>query len=80
MSINKYENVENNNEKRQKPGPKLGSGEMRQICVSVKRDNWNTALFLWRRGWRKRPKSWLVNDLVERYVETKGDILETEAV
>jgi hypothetical protein len=60
-------------------GPKLGSGTSKQICVSVQKENWDTALSHWQRYRKQRKPSWLVDGLLSYYVKTKGSILETEA-
>ena len=80
MSIKTIKKIDNGVEKRQKPGPKSGSGEMTQICVSVQESNWNTAVKRWQRYRRQRKPSWLVDRLISYYVKTGGSILETEAV
>jgi hypothetical protein len=55
-------------------GRPKNSGTKTKICVSVREDNWNTAV----KRWNQKP-SWLVDQLVLRYVQTGGSILETEA-
>jgi hypothetical protein len=57
-----------------KAGRKKGSGTKTKICVSVDEQNWQAAISRW-----DRKRSWLVNALILRYVETNGGILETKA-
>ena len=60
-------------------GPKLGSGEKTQICVSVHEENWNNAVKQWRRYKKQRKPSWLVDKLIWHYLKHGDSILETEA-
>jgi hypothetical protein len=65
---------------RKNTGPEKGSGEKTQICVSVHKGNWNTAVKRWQRYRRQRKPSWLVDKLIAYYLKTGDSILETEAV
>ena len=49
-------------------------GGTAKICVSVNKKNWNTAT----EHWKQKP-SWLVDQLVLRYIETDGSILKSQA-
>lgn len=54
-------------------GPKIGSGKKKNICVSVDKANWHTALKHW-----NDKGSQLVDRLVWRYVDSGGSILTPE--
>jgi len=60
-------------------GPKPGSGTSKQICVSVQKQTWDTAIKQWQRHRKQRKPSWLVDGLLSYYVKTGGSILEMEA-
>ena len=79
MSIKYVKNKSGRGGFREGAGRKPDSGESTKICVSVQKQNWNTAVKRWQRYRQQRKPSWLVDRLIEYYVKTNGSFLETEA-
>lgn len=75
MSINKETKANEWDRKRNRPGPKPGTGKKTKISVSVDERNWNNALAQW-----KDKGSQLVDRLIWRYVDTGGKIIIPEGV
>jgi hypothetical protein len=62
-------------------GPKPGSGEMTKICVSVNAGNWQSALSRWGKEQSGKAKgSWLVDRLIQAYIENGVPSREVEAI
>jgi len=74
MSYKNDNNKDGRGGPRNGTGPKRGSGKKKNICVSVDKANWQTALSRW-----NDKGSQLVDRLVLRYVDTDGGILNPEA-